>query len=410
MGTRRATVMKVVVILTAGILLASCDVNSSRNGASEAARSPNAPIKLGGTLPLTGPFSDTGCWIERGYRYWAEEANSKGGLLGRRVELVIYDDAGSPGEAVSLFEQAITDDKVDLLLGGYPGTAAALQMPAAERHRMVYVSMGGHMPSFEQGFTFSFGGPPLMGQWWYEGLWQWLAGLPVADRPHRMATISVNNLVGLSIRESAMDGSARLGIEVAMDELYDLPFANAREVVARAKDTGADLFIASGFLPDGILTVRAMKALDYNPKCFVQGIGSLVPRWTEELGDDGDYVFSASPIHPRLPFQGVKELDGVATRRFDVREAPSYFLFGYAWLQTLQAGVEGAGSLSQTAIRDYLRSHGISTIGGYFTFDKRGLPKPYNYLTQVRHNWVELVWPPEIRTTEPVYPKPPWKH
>jgi branched-chain amino acid transport system substrate-binding protein len=408
MSTRHRIPGSVAVILTVSVLLAACGSNSPNGVSSKAPGTSGNPIKLGGTLPLSGSFSDTGRWIERGYRYWAEEVNGSGGLLGRQVELLIFDDASDSDKAVSMFEELISQHQVDLLLGGYPGTAAALQMPAAERHRKVYVSMGGHMPSFEQGFTFSFGGPPLMGQWWYEGFWQWLEGLPAADRPRRMAAITVNNLVGLAIRESAQEGAARLGIAVVMDELYDLPLTRARELVAKAHESGADLFVASGFLPDGILTTRAMRQLDYNPSFFVQGVGSIVPRWRDELGRDGEYVFSGTPIHPGLPFAGIKELNTVARNRFGVDEAPAYFLCGYAWMQTLRAGVEGAGSMEQTAVRDYLKSHTIVTIGGNFTFDEHGLPKRHNYLTQVQPSGVALIWPPEVRTATPVYPKPPW--
>jgi len=249
-----------------------------------------------------------------------------------------------------------------------------------------------------------------MGQWWYEGFWQWLESLPPEDRPHRMATISVNNIVGLAIREGALEGAARLGIEVAMDELYDLPLERAEKLVARAKEIKADLFVASGFLPDGVLTVRAMKSQDFNPAFLLQGVGSIVPQWKENLEGDGNFVFSGTPIHPKLPFTEIKELNALATKSFGVSEAPAYFLFGYAWLQTLQSGVQGVGSLDQKAIRDFLRSHTVVTIGGSFTFDERGLPRPYNYLTQIQPTGVELIWPPEVSTSRPVYPKPPWKN
>jgi branched-chain amino acid transport system substrate-binding protein len=399
----------ICIVMLASVLNTSCDRESANNEPATAS-SVSKKVTIGGTLPLTGSYSDTGRWIEHGYRCWAEKINKNGGLLGRKVDLLIYDDKSDPDKAVSLFEQVIVQDKADLLLGGYPATSAALQMPAAERHKMVYVSMGGHMQSFEQGFDFSFGGPPLMGQWWYEGFWQWLESLPPVDRPHRMATISVNNIVGLAIREGALEGAARLGIEVAMDELYDLPLERAEELVARAKETQADLFVASGFLPDGVLTVRAMKSQGYNPSFLVQGIGSIVPQWKQDLESDGNLVFSGTPIHPKLPFPEIKELNDLARKQFGVSEAPAYFLFGYAWLQTLQAGVQGVGNLDQKAIRDYLRSHTVVTIGGSFTFDKRGLPRPYNYLTQVQPTAVELIWPLEVRTAGPVFPKPPWKN
>ncbi|MCX7634263.1 MAG: ABC transporter substrate-binding protein, partial [Syntrophales bacterium] len=70
------------------------------------------PIVIGGSLPLTGEFAETGQWIERGMRYWAEEINAKGGLLGRPVEFKIYDDQSNVGKAVTFAEKAITVDKV----------------------------------------------------------------------------------------------------------------------------------------------------------------------------------------------------------------------------------------------------------------------------------------------------------
>ena len=394
----------VVAVLIIGIVLTACQRGS--NG--DARPDESTPIKLGASLSLTGPFAETGLWVERGYRYWAEDINNQDGLLGRQVELVLYDDEGDPQKAATLLEQLITEDKVDLLLGGYPGTSVVLQMAVAERYEMVYVSMGGHMTSFEQGFAYSFGGPPLMGQWWYEGFWQWMATLPEAERPKRVAMISVNNLVGLSVRESVFDGAARLGMEVVFNELYDLPLESAEDFVVAAKEADVDVFIINGLPADSILTMKTMKALDYNPDYILQGIGSLLPIWREQLGADGYYVFSGTSIDSQLPFEGIQKLNAVSKERFDLDEAPAYFLFGYAWAQTLQRGVEGAGRLEQVAIRDYLRAHPIDTVGGQFNFDARGLPAPYSYLTQVQPQGIALIWPLDVRTADPIYPRPDW--
>jgi branched-chain amino acid transport system substrate-binding protein len=78
-------------------------------------------------------------------------------------------------------------------------------------------------------------------------------------------------------------------------------------------------------------------------------------------------------------------------------------------MQVLSQGVEGAKSLDQTKIRDWLKTHKVNTISGPMTFDKRGLPSPINFCTQIIDGRVELIWPKEIQTRAPVYPKPPWK-
>lgn len=378
------------------------------SAASPGSQATAKPIKIGGTLPLTGGSADTGKWVAEGYKYWAEEINSKGGLLGRPVELNIQDDGSSADKAVSLLEKAITVDKVDLIFGGYPGTSAAAQMAIAEKYKMVFVSMGGHMKSFQQGFKYSFGGPPLMGEWWYEGIWQYIASMPADQRPKTMAVFTMNNAVGLAVKGSTDEGAKRLGIKLVVDEMYDLPLATAEPLVAKAKAANAEVMVANSLFPDGVAITKAMKSLGYNPKMYLEGVGSLIPGWTQELGPDANYVFSGTPMHSSLPFTGMKELNEIAKKRFNEPVAPQYFLFGYAWMQALQRGIEGSKSLDQDAIVSYLHNNEISTIGGKFKFDDKGLPPAYNYVTQVINGQPELVWPKDVKSADIVYPKPAW--
>jgi branched-chain amino acid transport system substrate-binding protein len=282
-------------------------------------------------------------------------------------------------------------------------------MPVAEKYRMVYVSMGGHMKSFSQGYTYSFGSPPLMGEWWYLGFFEWMKTIPPDKRPKKAAVYTMNNPIGMALMESLYKGCKDLGIEIVIDEKYNLPLTTADTMITKAKQMKADLLFANGMFPDGVMTLRTCKALDYSPKAIVQGIGSVIPEWTKELGKDGDAIFSGTSWHYKLKYPGNDKIIKVAKERFKEDEPPLYFGFGYAWMQTLQQSVEGAKTLEQTRIRDWLRSNEVKTIAGNFKFDEKGLPKPFVYLTQVIHGNVELIWPPEMRTHEPVYPKPPWK-
>lgn len=366
------------------------------------------PIVIGGSLPLTGTFSATGKWVEKGYQFWLDEVTPKGGLLGRPVKLIIYDDKSDAKEAVSLAEKAITVDKVDLLLGGYPGTACTAVMPLAEKYKMVYVSMGGHMKSFSQGYSYSFGAPPLMGEWWYLGFFEWMKTVPADKRPKKAALYTMNNPIGVSLLDSIYKGCKELGVEIIIDEKYNLPLTTADPMVTKAKQMKADLLFANGMFPDGVMTLRTCKALNYAPLAIAQGIGSVIPEWTKELGKDGDYVFSGTSWHYKVKYPGNDKIIKVAKEKFNEEEPPLYFGFGYAWMQTLQQGVEGAKSLDNTKIRDWLKTHEVKTIAGNFKFDEKGLPKPFVYLTQVIDGKVELIWPPDMRSHEPVYPKPAW--
>lgn len=380
--------------------------DDSTDEATDGAEPTGEAITIGATLPLTGAFADTGEFVAAGYEDWVDHLNDQGGLLGRPVELTIEDDASDPGRATSLLERLITQEDVDLVLGGYPGSSAAAQMAIAEQYQKVYVSMGGHLQSFEQGYEYTFGAPPLMGEWWYRAFFDFLDQLPEEDKPTSAAMVTVNNPVGAAVRDGTVADLERVGIELVMDELYDAPLASADTLVNEAAQSGAELFIANSFFPDGVQIVRSVNALDYQPDALLEGIGTLIPSWSEELGEEGNYVISGTAMHPDLPFSDVETLAELSQERYGTDEAPIYYMFGATWAQVLGLAVEGAGSLDDTEIRDWLKSNEIETIGGSFTFDERGLPEPYSYATQVLDGVPELVWPPDVATTEPAYPIP----
>lgn len=397
---RRRTFLKASGLTMIGLVAGCLDSGSTGTGGD----SEGTPIKIGATLPLSGAYSDTGVFVRDGYRQWETEINEGDGLLGRDVNLIIEDDQSEPSQGVSLLQRLINQENVDLLLGGYPGSTAAGQMQVADEQGMTYISMGGHMSSFEQGFEYTFGAPPLMGQWWYNGFFNWLSNQPEDMWPAKAAAITIDNPVGQAIYECTTRNLNNLGIPLEMDERYGLPLDSAQSLVSQAKNINADLFIANGFFPDGVQTVQAVHDVEYRPKAFLQGVGSLTPAWEEELGELGNYIVSGTSMHPDLPFEGIDQLKQAASQRYDRNTTPQYFMFGYSWAETLQQGVEGAGNIDNTAIKDWLHNNCVQTVGGEYCFDERGLPDPIEYATQVQDGTAELTWPSDVATTEVVYP------
>jgi branched-chain amino acid transport system substrate-binding protein len=390
------------------VLVSLCCIVTMVLPSIAAAQSKEKPIKIGGSLAITGPLADNAKWVKLGYEYWAEKVNKSGGLLGRPVELIIYNDEGKPDKAVQLLEKAITVDKVDLLLGGYGGASVAAQMPLAERYGMVYVSMGGHMTSFSQGFKYSFSATPMMGEWLGDAFFKFLESLPAKDRPKSVAYIRLNNPIGRSGEATERKWAEKLGMKIVLEEYYDSPLASADALISKAKDAQAELLYCTQFLPDAVLTVRSAKALGYNPKFFQQSIAATSPAWAKILGPDANYAYQAVIMTNSLPYPGIAELNKVAKEKFNEPDAPEYFLFGYSWMETLQRGVEGAKSLKQDAIRDYLRKNEISIISGKFRFDEKGLPPQYSYVVQVQNGQTVVVYPSAQATKKAIYPKPPW--
>ncbi len=379
---------------------------SNTNGASTAA----GEIKVGGSLPLTGVFSESAQYIKQGYEYWASDVNSRGGLLGRKVKLIIYDDESSTDKAVTNYERAITVDKVDLLLGGYPGTANVAVMPLAEKYHMVFIGMGGHLKSFEQGLTYSFASPPLMSEWEGLALKQVIEAIPADQRPKTLAIASMNNVIGLAGRDSFNAEAKTLGIQVVMDETYNLPLTDATAIVAKAKEKNADIFFSNSMFDDGLMTMRAMKSLKYNPKMIFQTVGSVLPAWAKELGPDGDHVLSFAWWHPAFKYPYVDQINQAAKDKYNAPVAPQYFGLGFSWAKTLELAVEGAKTLDQAKIRDYLRNNSFDLpYGKGIRFDKRGLPPEFVGVTQTEDGKIKLLFPKDVATTKLVYPRPNWQ-
>jgi len=368
------------------------------------------PIKIGGSLPATGIHTETSKWIKQGYDFWVEDVNKRGGLLGRPVKMTVYPDQGNPEEAVAYYERAITIDKVDLVFGGYPGTSNVALMPLVEKYGKVFVGMGAHMKSFEQGFTYSFASPPLMSDWVYLSFGGVLDDLiPKPEWPKSIALLTSNNVMGLAARGNIIKAMEERGVKVVVDETYNLPLSDATPLVNRAKGRGAEILCCLSFFDDAVMIMRAAKNINYNPKLIFQQLASIVPAWMTELGEDGNNVVNSAFWHARLPFPGNGEINEGARTRLGIPAGPLFFGFGYCWMKTLEVAVQGAGTLDQKKVRDYLRSNKLDLpYGKRITFDSRGLPTPFCYGVQTTGGKVELVWPKSIATTKFVYPRPAW--
>ncbi len=387
----------------AGVLLA---------GGMEAAPT-GKPIVVGITMPQTGPFADTGHWIEDGYKVWAEQVNAGAGLLDRPVQLKIYDDQGKADLGVQLLERLISVDKVDLILSGYPGSTVAAQAPVAEKYRMTYVGFGGHSPSFEQGYKYFFGAPAMIAAWFPLAALDWVKhtnGSAPEDRKLKtFALVNINNVIGKDFRKGTVDWLKANMPEarIAIDELHESPLGSADALAVRIKQARADVAMISNNLSDAVLVLRALKAQGYQPPFIFIGIGALVPEWKRELGALGNNVFAGSGNWLSSDMPGAALMTRLAQERY--KGPPnSYFMLGYNYGVTLQAAVQGSKSLDQTKLRDWLRANPVDTPQGVLKFDARGLTAPVSYLVQIQSGTPVLIWPRARDAVPAIWPVPKW--
>jgi branched-chain amino acid transport system substrate-binding protein len=402
----KKSMMRILIISLAVVWMASPVLSQTTKTSAPTGE----PIKIGGSLPLTGLASEQAKWVKAGYESWADDINKGSGLLGRPVRLVIYDDESNPDKAVTYYERAITVDKVDLVFGGYPGTANVALMPLMEKYGKVFIGQGGHMKSFEQGFTYSFGSPPLMGEWSYLSVGGLLDDLILKkDWPKTAAMLTMNNVIGLAAVPNVVKSLEEHGVKVVVNETYNLPLSDATPLVSKTKGRGGEFLICQSFFDDMVMIMRSAKAMRYNPKIIWNILASRIPAWMKELGEDGNYVLANNFFPPGLPYPGNQRIAEAAKTKLGLPQPPDFFAIGYCWMYTLEVAVQGVGTLDDKKIRDYLRSRPFDLpYGKGIKFDSRGLPPPFNFTVQTRGGRNEIIWPKEVATGKLVYPRPEW--
>lgn len=397
-----ALVLLSVTVLVAMLISAGCAPKEEVVPAEE-------PLLIGRTLPLTGVFSETADLLNKGAEYWVERVNSEGGLLGRSLKMIVYDDAGSPDKQVSLLEKLITVDKVDFVLGGYPTMGIQNQAPVDEKYGMVNISLGGSPTSFAEGFKYCFG--LYQNAWGPIPMFEWIETTPEVRKDLKtMAILTMNNPIGLEGRETCLEWAEKVGIKVVVDDKYDLPLESADAMMAKVKASEADIFMSLSFFDDGALQIRAAQLFGYQPKVFFQFIGASTPAFVEELGPAAEGAFSHAMACSDCLFPGLDQIHTYWTEHYGGEYAPVYFILGYLYPQILQIGIEGAGSYDQAAIRDYLKSHTITTVIGDITFGEDGWPKEVvAFNPQIINGKCVNVAQPQYGTPrEPLYPHPKW--
>lgn len=363
------------------------------------------PIRIGATMSQTAAYNTQGIAAKNGYLLCQDHINEQGGLLGREVEFLIYDDESDKETAIARYEQLITEDRVDLIMGPYGSTLTEAVAPVTEYHNLVHLSpLAATSSIWEQGRDYLFMVlPPAE---------LFLAGLidMAHERGlHRVGIIAQDELFPRAAGSGAADFARERGMEVVVMETYPTGTDDFSEIVAMVNREEVDvLAMAASDLDNFISVVRQMKDLDVHVQMF--GTSGAVHRFQEVLGADADYVYGLSAWEPGLSYPGIDEF--VTAYEDAYRMPPSFHAAGaYGSCMIFREAIERAGSLDQDAIRDVLLTLETQTIFGNFAVDERGYQIANDGLfIQWQDGKKVIVWPDDVREAEPRFPTPAWRN
>ena len=407
-----------ITLLAATSLVASAcatdDENEGGGGGGGAAATSDEPIVIGGTLGLTGTFSGPSAGYKVAYDYWVEQINEAGGLLGRPVEMKIYDDESTPATAQQLYQTLINDDQVDLLLSPYTTAVGGAVVPITDRAGKVLFNGGFVSKELHQN------SPWLVSSWPYQEpeyprpFFEFLDTLPDDQKPKTLAVITTQNPFTLVARDGfdgeggVLNYAKEAGIEVVYSEEYAQTATDLTALVQGAKNSGAEALVALSLPNDGALVARTVNQVDFRPSVYCQ-CGSQVttlPNWPD-LGAAGTNVFATTTAWPTQDNEGIADLAEHFEAELDVPALPAYGAVGFAILQVLQQAVEGAGSLDQQAIRDYIADNEFNTAIGDISYLEDGTVDFGALLVQYQDGGNQVIWPEDEATGEAVLPLRP---
>lgn len=358
-----------------------------------------APIRIGGTLALTGPLSATAQIHKLVGEIYVEQLNKRGGLLGRPVEWIVKDDQSKPDLARTLYEQLVTADKVDLMMGPYATGAILSAMGVAQRYNKVLVHHTLGVPSlakYDMQFpAWSLGSDP--GRTVPGTVFDALAALPKPPKTVAVVTSKFPSIHFMS--QGAREVLKKRGLTEVLFLEWDFGNRDFGPIANRVKDAKPDFVWVGAIGLDGNLLLDAMKKIDYAPPLHFH----LYPAPGPMLqAPETNGALSVTIFEEHAPFTGYPgaaefiklyreraSKAGLTDTSVEVQAAASYT----AW-QILEAGVVGSRSLDDKAIAQWLKKNRVNTIQGSLRFDG-----PFNYgddLMRVKQvqdgKWV-VVWP-----------------
>jgi branched-chain amino acid transport system substrate-binding protein len=379
---------------------------ATQNATPVAAPPSGEPITIGAAVSTTGSNGRTGLYQQEAYLLWEEQKNASGGLLGRPVRMVLYDDQSDPATGARLYERLLTEDQVDLVLGPYSSSVTQAVAQVTERAGQPLLAAGASAGDlWARGYQYLFG-VYSVAEDYFKSI---VLDIAPAQGYTTAAIIYEDTLFPTSTANGAAAHCEAAGIEVVVNEVYPAEATDVSSVLTRVRDANPDMLIGGSYLPDSVLITRQSKELGVNPKLFAFSVGAAQPDFVESLGADADYVLGPSMWEPQIESTGNDEFVAAYQAKFD-REPDYHSAAGYAACQVLEAAVTEVGGLDLDPIRDAIRALQMPTVlPGQFQVDENGKQIGHIALTVQWQDGEKLIVTPEdFAEGELRLPTPPW--
>ena len=358
------------------------------------------PIRIGATVSLEGKYVQTSLMMRKAFSYWVASVNKRGGLLGRPVELITYDDKSNKELTEKLYRKLIEEDKVDLVFSPYstPLTLVASKVCEKNKKLMLAIAAAAEDP-WKRGYRYLF-------QLYAPAQRQFIGVLDIMakNKFRKMAVIfddtsEFNHDIVKGIRHWAKI----FRLQIIFDHAYSDGKKELPGIVAKLKNMGIDALINSSYPPDSYELLRLLEKAEFKPKVLALPIVPAYPNFQERVGPYANHVFGPSQWEPidRIPFPGTRSfMEGF--KAHTGLTATFHSTSAFAACQLMEEAINKFGSLDNSKMRDYIAALDTVTVLGRFKVNPAGMQVGHNsFIVQWQNGKKEIVWPRKMQTARP---------
>lgn len=376
------------------------------------------PIRIGASLSVTGSYAELGQSHERGYRACLKQINERGGVLGRRLDLIVQDDRSDTATAVAIYEKLVVQDKIDLVFSPYSSPLTDAVATVTEKHRMPMIAAGAATTAiFKKGRKYIF---MLLSP--AEGYLEGLLDMAAKRGLKTVAILYEDTLFPQAIAQGALNHAKKRGLNVLLMEGYPQKTSNFSAILGKVRTINPDVLSAATYFDDSIAIMRQSRISSVDARMTGVTVGGDLPKFSELLGPSAQYVYGASQWEPELVTMRAGGLVPIARLYPGAREFVEEHqkMFAGAGISYQTAAAYGAcslltdalrkvGSLDRDRIRDAIARFDTNTAFGAFKVDADGFQITHKMVAfQWQGGRKVIVWPEELAAERALFPTPPW--
>ena len=383
------------------------------------------PIKIGLGIALTGPLAANGKMSLVAMQVWEDDINAQGGLLGRPVKLIYYDDQSNPSQVPSIYSKLLDVDKVDLIVSGYASTQIAAAMPIAIERKKLFISLFGtginEKFNYPRYFSMIPNGPtpkPAFTRGFFK------VAEAQQPKPQTIALAYADAEFGQNACEGARENAKTSGFRIIYDMSYPPSTVDFAPIVRAIQARNPDLLVICSYPLDTVGMVRALHEVGYKPKMWGGAmVGLQATAFKMQLGPLLNGIVNYETWLPvkSMEFPGAMEL----LKKYQARAQAAgtdplgYYMpvWAYADLQVLGDAIAATNSLNDDVLATYMHKTTFKTVVGNVTFGPTGEWAEERTLAaqfqNIKNSKIDdfrdlktevILYPPQFKSGEVIYP------